>query len=252
MGVTSNPAFPLVKLAYDWKLLELILLAVAIPVFTLQKEQFGPKQIKSAMKRTIMETIINDVFDGDKIHTRVTIFREVSWVRLCGMLISNAVRHPIQWLKKRGKGVPKLGRYLKVVNRIGTENEKSSIYFYFSKQTSRHCEGIVGLARQTETEIRVEDLPDISGVDLTTVDLTSKSQTAKKVKLYMNRGRIEDIETLKRLHVRARHFYANVLYNSNSEPVGVLVIDNNEPISPFTADRVDKLSAFVKLLSPTF
>lgn len=248
----ENPFKTYLVFIRDWKQVFVIFLAILVPVFTLQKDLFGPKQVKALMKKAVMETIVSDVFNGDKVNTRITIFRNCGWFGICFMLFQNMISHPVVWFRGGNKIIPKFGKYLRVASRIGTENEKSTIYFFYSSKTSKECEGIASFVWQTGSEVKEENLPDISGVDLDTINLQDNSPITKRVKKYMQKGRINDVETLKRLHVRARHFYGNVLYNANSEPVGVLVIDNNQAESPFSDERIDKLGGFVKLFSPTF
>lgn len=237
----SNNRFPLSIL--------LAFFASSLPIY---KEYFGPKQIKSEMKTTVMETIITDVFDGDRHNVRVTIFKDVSWFRVVCRYFYEAFHHPIIWYRTEERKMPKWGKYLKVSKRIGTENPNSNTYFYYSPKTHRECQGIAGLVRQKQVEIVKTNLPDINHIDLEKINLDNKQADTKLVKQYMEMGCINDFNTLRRLHIKARHFYGNILYNTKSEPVGVLVIDSNQNESPFDDATISKLSGFVKLFSPTF
>lgn len=84
------------------------------------------------------------------------------------------------------------------------------------------------------------------------INLNGRDGDTKIIKHYMDMGCINDFNTLKRLHIKARHFCGNILYNTKSEPVGVLVIDSSHIESPFDEIAVSKLSGFVKLFSPAF
>jgi len=228
------------------------LLAVSIAIFPTLREFFGPAQVKKAMKQALMETIISDVFNGEKLKVRVTIFKDIGWTKIFLIYLWHIICHPIVWFYSSNKQIPKYGKYVIAIKRIGTENEKAGMYFYYSPKSFRESEGIAGYVRQTLLETKREDLPDINNVNLDVINIKSRSVEAQNVRTYMKDGYIRDINTLKRLHIRARHFYGNILYNSKAEPVGVLVIDSNQDQSPFDDVCIDKLGGFVKLFSATF
>ena len=225
------------------------LLASLLPIY---KEYVGPKQIKNNVKTTIMETISSNVFDGDQLNIRITIFKDISWFRLFTMFLRENLTHPIRWFKDGKKPPPKFGSYIITSKRIGSENPNPNTYFYFSLKTHKECEGIAGYVRNTRGEFIEENLPNLNHLNLEDIDLTRNTIDAKNVKKYMERGKIKDIETLKRLQIKARHFYGNALYNSKSELVGVLVIDCDQEQSPFSETTISKLGGFVKLFSAAF
>jgi hypothetical protein len=213
---------------------------------------YQPRRLARQMRQHIMQTMVGELFGRDRNKIRVTVFEEASWRRVCFIFLCTSLRHPVRWYKSDNRLPPRYGRYVLASQRVGSENPNPNTYFYYSAKTAKDCEGVAGHVRHQEAEIVIHDLPDINGIDLRSVTLSdTRSHAAQKVNKYMKKGFVSDVETLKRLHIKARHFYGNILYNGKSEPVGVLVIDSIQDISPFDDSAVTKLAHYTKLFSPT-
>lgn len=212
-----------------------------------------PRKELREIRLLVMAEILDDLFEGDKANVRITIFQDVSWLRVIWIHFYPLFRHPIKWWSMPKSARPKFedGKYLCVTDRIGSGRE-SKTFFYYDPKVLAKSQGVAGRARQIEGVVITQGLPDISSIDLHNLDMNiTNDSNVKRVNNYMRRGHINDFETLKRLHRKARHFYGNILFNKKNVPKGVLVIDDMRAKKPFDDETQNRLEHYVKLLYPT-
>jgi hypothetical protein len=237
---------------YAYRLAIALGLGSVVAAMTGWENLYQPRKLARQMRQHIMQTMVGELFGGDRNKIRVTVFEDASWKRVCYIFMRASLRHPMRWFRSTRWLPPRYGRYVLASQRVGSENPNPNTYFYYSMMTAKDCQGVAGYVRHQEAEIVIHDLPSINELNLHSITLSdTRSPIARKVKKYMEQGFVSDFETLKRLHIKARHFYGNVLYNNKSEPVGVLVIDSIQDMSPFDDSAVTKLAHYTKLFSPT-
>lgn len=228
-----------------WNLYIAFFGTVTITSLTLLKNFFEPRQLKKEMRKKIMDTMMDEVFNNERGQIRITIFKDVNFTKHMWLFVKQLIGNTI---KRRRTN---WGGYVSVRERLGSEFTKSNTYFYFSPDTREKCQGVAGTVRQSYEEVIVPDLPDIRSINLDTIDIKGKKADDKLVREYMRRGLIKDLDTLKRLNSRARHVYDSVLQNSDGKPRGVLVIDSIQDVNPFVEEVPKKLSHYLQLFSPT-
>lgn len=234
---------------YTYNLWIAVICGLIVAVIPAIKDIYYPRQQHKIMRRKIMETMMQDLFGNNMGSVRITVFRDANMFRhaliYAKLLLEN--------LKSNVWKLPRKGKYIYIKERLGTEFTESKTFFYYSPETRKKCQGVAGVVRQSLEEIVVKNLPDIETIDLSTVNIKSrKSSDSKKVLEYMDNGHVRDLETLKRIHVRAKHFYGNILQNSDGTPKGVLVIDSTLPECAFEDPSVmEKLSNYLTLFTPT-
>lgn len=74
----------------------------------------------------------------------------------------------------------------------------------------------------------------------------------KSLETYMSATYVKDIEVLRRLHIKARHFFATALTDDKLQPRAILVVDSITDESPFDDTTTAKVSGYVKIFSTTF
>jgi hypothetical protein len=239
----------LYHMAYDYRFSTTIISALVLAVSSAIKDFFYPRQHNKEIRFKIMDTMIEELFDGDRQHVRITVFKDAnvfmhSWIYL-RLLIRN--------IRANHFRLPPRGKYIYVKERRATEYEHSKTFLYYSPETRKKCHGVAGHVRQSLEEIVVKNLPDIEHIDLKDVDMTKRRYAdVQKIRKYMENGHLRDLETLKRLNKLARHFYGNILQDSQGTPKGVLVIDSWQDKCPFDDPAViNKLSFYLALFSPT-
>jgi hypothetical protein len=211
-----------------------------------------PKKVKHETRGAILKIMLGNIFENRK-GIRITIFKDVWWIRVAGLWLKKNLRHPVIWYRGKSKYTfPKWGKYIQVSERVGSEYLKSKTYFYYSENTAKECEGIAAVVRQSNGEETAVDLPDINNIDLAKISLLETSTDANRVKKYMKKGFINELETLKRIHVKARHFYATILVDKRAKSVAVLVIDSDTQASPFNDVVMSKINGYVELFSSAF
>jgi hypothetical protein len=234
--------------SYSYKLPIALIGGFIVSLSALTKDLYAPRKQFKDIRILIMKTMLDESFNGAKEHVRITIFKDTRWLVVLYHYYKDFCRHPLEKRAAR----PKLGKYIMATERVGTENPYSKACFYFSPKSARFSQGIAGKVRQKESELVASNLPDISDLNLHEVNFRDeRNPITLRVKEYMKLGHIDDIETLKRLHIKARHFYGNVLYNKSGDPTGVLVIDDTRENNPFDDATVTKLAHYLKLFSPT-
>lgn len=223
--------------------------ALVVSIIPAIKDVFYPRQKNTQMRTKIMDTMIEELFKGDRQNVRITVFKDANifmhfWIYL-RLLIRN--------LRLKQFRLPPRGKYIYVKERRATEFQRSKTFLYYSPDTRKKCHGVAGHVRQSLEEIVVKDLPDLEDVDLKQLDMTKKrSADVKNVRKYMEDGHLRDIDTLKRINKLGRHFYGNILQNNQGIPRGVLVIDSWQRNCPFDdPSMMKKLSFYLALFTPT-
>lgn len=209
-----------------------------------------PRKYSTNLRKTIIDTMIKELFDDDALELRVTLFRDAGFFR------NNYYRakDKIGFIKNKSSSTISFKQlfakqYLYVHQRVGVEYSKSKTYFSYSDKSHRDCQGIVGVVRHNLERVIVKDLPNIDNVSLDSVDLNRKrTSVVRDIRDYMAKTYISDFHTLKRLNKKARHYYGDVAYSKSGEPVGVIVIDSFKDISPFSDDTINKLGLYYKIL----
>ena len=201
------------------------------------------------MRERIMEIMMRELFDNNRDEVRITIFKD-----------TNTYRHSLIYLKlcgarwKSGKVLPpRWGKFICIKERLrGADFTKSKTFFRFS-DSRKSSEGIAGQVRTSFAVVVRGGLPDISDIDLTKIDIQQKRQgDVKRVRDYMALGYVTNFETLKRINVKSKHFYGNILQNSSGDPKGVLVIDSIQAQNPFDNSAIlQQLSYYQELFTPT-
>lgn len=239
----------LYHILYDYRFGTTILTALVVSVVPALKDIFYPRQKNKELRFKIMDTMIEELFDGDRQHVRITVFKDANifvhfWIYL-RLLLRN--------LREKKFKLPPRGKYICVKERRATEYEHSKTFLYYSPDTRKRCHGVAGHVRQSLEEIVVKDLPDIENINLKELDMSKRrSADVRNVRKYMENGHLRDLGALRRINKLARHFYGNILQNSQGTPKGVLVIDSWQRNCPFDDPAVmKKLSFYLALFTPT-
>ncbi|HEY6243073.1 MAG TPA: hypothetical protein VIX17_03965 [Pyrinomonadaceae bacterium] len=215
----------------------------------LLKDVLYPRQKNKEMRTKIMDTMLEELFDGNRQEVRITVFTDAGpWRRLWIFL-----RQLYRNVRARTWKLPPRGNYIYIKERRGNEFPNSKTFLYYSPDTRKKCHGVAGLVRQSLEEIVVKNLPDLDHIDLKKLDMTNKRKDdVKKVRRYMEESHLRDLEPLMRINKLARHIYGNILENQEGIPKGVLVIDSWQQNCPFDNPGVmTKLSYYLTLFSPT-
>jgi hypothetical protein len=239
----------LYHLLYDYRFPTTLISALVIAVVQTVKDVFYPRQKNQEMRFKIMDTMIEELFYGDRQHVRITVFKDANVFMHLWIYLRLLVRN----LRAKKYRLPPKGKYIYVKERRATEYEHSKTFLYYSPDTRKKCHGVAGHVRQSLEEIVVKDLPDIEHINLNELDMNKRrSADVRNVRKYMENGHLRDLETLRRINKLARHFYGNILQNSDGTPKGVLVIDSWQANCPFDDPSVmKKLSYYLSLFTPT-
>jgi len=242
----------LYHLFYDYRGWWAVVSALVVSTIPTVEALFNPRKKNKEVRANIMDTMMEDLFPGDRQNVRITVFRDAGinthiWIYV-KLYLLNARRQKYR--------LPPKGKYICVKERQGTEFKGSKTCLYYSPETRKKCHGVAGVVRQSLEEIVVKDLPDVDQIDLSrysqTDIATKRTAEVKKIRKYMENGHLRDIEALKRINKLARHFYGNILQNSQGTPKGVLVIDSWQQKCPFDDPAVmKKLSFYLALFTPT-
>ena len=239
----------LYRMLFDYRLGATLISALVLAVIPAVENIFYPRRKNKEMRFKIMDTMIEELFDGDRQHVRITIFKDASTLVHAWIYLRLAIRN----FREKKFRLPPKGKYICIKERRASEYERSKTFLYYSPDTRKKCHGVAGHVRQSLEEIVVKNLPDLEHVDLKTLDMTKKrSADVKNVRKYMENGHLRDIDALKRIHKLALHFYGNILQNEQGTPKGVLVIDSWQQKCPFEDPAVmKKLSFYLALFTPT-
>jgi len=213
-----------------------------------------PRAYIRKINENIIGRIYSDLFGSDIKKHRITLFKEISypralWRHICAVCyhlrpkyISRFIPHLLYF--------PFPGNYLMVDMREGVY-KKSRTMFKVEENSVENCEGIVGLIRfQKGAGTTILDLPDITDVNLDSIDISNlRRKENKVVKDYMDQGHINNVKQLKRIHMRARHFLGSVIYKKGGKPWGMLLVDSTNPTNPFSNTIVDKFKIYSNVLT---
>ncbi len=132
--------------------------------------------------------------------------------------------------------------------RCGLHLEKSSSTMFRSELNDRKkCTGVAGYIRYLRAAAMVERLPDITDIDLMKLsrieDLPKDDDRRNRLVTYMQGGFIRNLETLKKIHRKARHFYGTII-ERKGQHWGVLLVDSISNNSPFTGTIKKRMDSF--------
>lgn len=236
---------------YENRLLISVVLIFVIAVLTGWKDLITPRTKAKQLRQKFMDTLLEELLNNDRNNYRISIFKRATLFRRLRIY----TRQAIDYVKCRRRGEKPLflrGKYVYVSERLGTEHPKSNTFFHYSPDTMKKCQGVAGAVMQGLSVVIVPHLPDIEGIDLLTIDLKNKkSPNTRKVRDYMRRGYVSDIQTLRRIHKKSRHIYGNILNNMEGNPKGVLVLDSCLEGSFLTEAVVARLGYYATIIGAT-
>jgi hypothetical protein len=213
---------------------------------------YEPRKRAREIRKKILETLSVEILNDDQNNYRVTIFKRANFFRTL-VIYKTLFLHNLRNRSPKAKFIfPKWKNYIIVWDRLGTEHSKSKTFFYYSSDTLKDCQGVAGAVMQAYSDIVADNLPDIDNIDLNTVDMMNKRLLeTRNIIDYMDRGYINDFDTLKRLNRKAKHIYGNILNDLRGDPKGVLVIDSFLPVSFLTPEIRQRLSHYATIIGAT-
>jgi hypothetical protein len=198
--------------------------------------------------------MIPELLGGDLEQHRITLFRETNYIvaflrHYCAFFTYLFSKE--KWKCKLFLNFPKRGRYLIIDIRFGLQYQKSLTMFRVEHNEQKFCDGIASYIRYRRTSVSVPDLPDVSDVDLRNVNTITDIRKGRRKDMarYMQEGFIRDLNTLKTINRRARHFYGTIITKRDSTPWGVLLIDSVSPDDPFNPEVKKRFDSFAVTLS---
>ncbi len=212
-----------------------------------------PRDYIKKRKTKILKRIHSNLFNDDTNH-RVTLFKEVGYIHALWEYVWTLFYHlrPKYFFRflLHLKKFPCPANYLIIDIREG-RFKKSRTMFKVEENILGNCEGIVGMIRcQKAMSLCVSDLPDITNIDLDSIDLSNmRKNETKTVREYMEKGYIKNIESLKILHLKSRHFLGSVIYKTEGVPCAMLLVDSTSESNPFTEKVVDKFTVYSEFLT---
>ena len=209
---------------------------------------FQPRKARKEFRESLMDGIFEQILGNDKTNARITLFKDVGWLRTWWFRLwdfvslikhKNSVRDAFSYCWQ--------ANYIRIHSRWGTEHKNSKTYFCVNFQTAGKCQGVAGQVRQQEAMIVVH-LPRIDHLDLEIVD-----DTHPDVKEYMNQGHIKDFRVLCSIKRKAPFIYGHIVSANGGKRKFVLVIDSWSEKTPFTKSVIKgALPAYVKQISASF
>lgn len=227
-----------------------VVLVFTIAAMAGWKELLSPRKKAMELRQKIMDALLEELLSGDRNNYRISIFRKATLFRRFRIYGKQAGDCYRCW-RKGEKPIFLRGKYVYVRERLGTEHPNSRTFFYYSPDTIKKCQGVAGAVMQGLSVIVVPDLPDIEGINLVSIDLKNKkSLFTRRVRDYMSRGYVSDIQTLRRIHKKSRHIYGNILNNAKG-PEGVLVIDSFLEESFLNDSVITRLGYYATIIGAT-
>lgn len=220
---------------------------IIIFLYTIWPRWLRPQKEKNKLIKEMLTRINTELFGGNENDHRITLFKEISWfralIRNYGYMIFHLFRYRKKFLLYLKP--PKFGRYLIVNSRCGRRFKKSSTMFRVEMNKEEQCEGVVGRIRYLGLSVHINDLEDISNIDIMNYRQKKDMGTShkKKVKKYMKDGFIPDFNLLKKIHRRARHFYGTVI-EKNEKTWGILLVDSSASNDPFHKNVQERFNSF--------
>lgn len=197
-----------------------------------------PRREKSRIRERIVRRINAELFEQDLKQHRITLYTEVGYLRAWIHHIYSALYHLIRYPKKFSLYLHWLpvGKYLIIDKRAGLQYPKSTTMFRVEENEERKCQGVIGVIRFQKAAVLVENLPDIQSINLDDVNIRGRRRAdTKKVLEYIKKGylHLKDFTLLKKMNIKARHFYGIVIRNRKADVWGVLLADSTALNSPF-------------------
>lgn len=151
---------------YTYRLWAVIILSLGSAVLSGWGNLYRPKQELAKIRLTVLETIHDELFNGDRRNIRITIFKDMSLFR--------KIRFNIQWIVSGFKG-PRVKiffqSYIFAWGRL--KSHWVGTFLEYDKNDENKCIGLASVARHQEGTTHVFNLPDISDIDLTSINLIS-------------------------------------------------------------------------------
>jgi hypothetical protein len=241
-GVVT-PRNVLIAFVVGWKVPAAVFCIVAIAALSSWDKFFEPRRQKREFRKRIMLTMMEELFvnNPDGL-VRITMFKDAAWPRCRWFRL-----HELYLATRKWESAPKRsGKYIFVRERLGTEFAQSKTYFDRSPATRRNVQGVAGFVRQTLKTKVVHRLPEISRINLETLETSGTIPEKEAVETYMKRGLV-DMATLRRINVKSRHLCGTILLDKAGDPRGVLVIDSVAAESPFNDLTIQKVETYSKL-----
>ncbi|MBW7957431.1 MAG: hypothetical protein H3C68_06005 [Deltaproteobacteria bacterium] len=206
---------------------------------------------RNRLKKKFIERIHSELLDGNADTHRVTLFREVGYLRVFIRNYCNLFRHLFsnnRWRWNLYLLPPQYGKYLIVDVRCGRPYQNnSSTMFRVEPYEEKDCDGIAGYIRFSNSKACITDLPDISQIEFKNyknLEEVAYRPDKKKIREYMEYGYIKEFTALRKMHSRARHFLGTVINNKDGSPSGVLLIDSVANSNPFNSEIEKRFNSF--------
>lgn len=250
---SQDGLYPSLKWVYDNRLWLVPLCAIIGATAPIIKATKADSRVKGNVTKKLLKTLLTDIFNDEAQNTRITIFRDASWIKIFWIWVKESFWHPILLFsgKSKHRFPNPFNKYIIATERVGTENPNSQTYFLFVKKTRKECEGIASVVKQINQDLKVDNLPDINNINLDEFDELD-DETKTKVNEYIQATCLPSMDCLKRLHIKARHFYATILKDEMLESKAVLIVDSISEETPFDEDTINKVSGYIKVFSTTF
>lgn len=185
----------------------------------------------------LLDQYAKDHFGGRAKHHRLTLFKLSAgwktWIRGWTRLLIR----PREW-KTKGAALNRIrptGAYLYAYARTSSARNRKSPACWRVSDRPEDCEGVAGLAWETDF-CTVPDLPKLkSGVLRSVTDLNGLDESDPK-RTYAHRIRVSDVRVLHAMETYALHYMGAVI-SVKGEPWGVLLLDVEDGPCPFTATK---------------
>jgi hypothetical protein len=208
---------------------------------------FRPKRVQEQFRESIMDGIFEQVLDNDRNTARITLFKDVKYVRKwwyrlkdLASLLKHKTRLADAWEYTWN------ANYIRIASRWGNHHRNSKTYFYVNLEEASKCQAIAGQVRQMEIEI-VKELPRCDHLNLKAVNETNAT-----VKEILENGYIRDMKVLRSIKKVAPYFYAHIVFAQGGKKKLVLVIDSWAEANPFSPQAQQALAIYRKQLSASY
>lgn len=235
----------------------IVFLCIAYTLFySIVLKWLTPEKGKKELVHNILTRMNSELLGGDQHIHRITLFKEVSYPKALyknyKAFLYHLVRVPNKaiWYIKP----PKIGNYLGIYMRCGTQYKKSSTMFRVEENDPRKCNGVATYIRYCKMAVEAADLPDITDLQdedfIKAENVDQMKRTRKKdVESYMQQGFVSEFNVLRKMHRRARHFYGTVIQRKNGSIWGVLLADSILKESPFDEITQKRFRSFAETIS---
>lgn len=240
----------------------LTIAAAILVIVSSQIDQFPHRRRGRKFRRDLLEAMLFELFENDKIEIRITIFHDVWWIKEQWLNIYRFLlyKSPIGLSQRKDF---QRSHYIVIDERIGEEHNNSKRCFPWSNKKLSDCQGVAARARFKKMTECVDDAPDIKDINISEIATLIRSDNRRKqaqqqqrLSLYMQRTYMSDIYLISKLNWRATQILAQPIFNSNGDVIGVLVIDSCRSLAnkipfdnPVLQSNVDR---YVKLIGKTY